>query len=165
MLLDQKGHSDSDDKLLSIIPFLFLLAFCFILSLQLEFDACFHEHKSTKTWPPLHLVTGVMYKYTKLVVYNIFVILIGFIFAFIWAIINGINAFIHVWLWGPALKLTLLWIYAVTPLVTVPLRAICTPLFDVLARIFRQIHVQANLTGSFPEKFVGQNSGQQSSNL
>ena len=130
--------------------------------LQLDFEACFHEHKSTKTWPPLHLVTGLMYKYTKLVVYHIFVILIGFVFAFIWAIINGITAFIHVWLWGPALKLTLLWIYAVTPLVTVPLRAIFTPLVDIQARIFRQIRVQANLTGPFAEKFAG---GQQGTNL
>ena len=125
-----------------------------LLVLQLEFDACFHEHKSTKTWPQLYQLTGLMYKYTKLIVYHFFVILIGLILAFIWAVINGIMAFIHVWIWGPALKLSLLWIYAVIPLVTEPLRAIFTPLVDVQARVFRQIRVQANLTGPLAEKLA-----------
>ena len=122
--------------------------------LQLEFDACFHEHKSTKTWPKLYMLTGLMYKYTKLFVYHFFVLVIGLFLAFIWAIINGIMAFIHVWIWGPVLKLSLLWIYAVMPLVTEPLRAMCTPLVDVQARIFRQIRVQANLSGPLAEKLV-----------
>ena len=115
--------------------------------LQLEFEQCFHEHSSTKTWPQLYRVTGLVYKYTKLVVYHFFVILYGIVFAFLWAIINGITAFIHTWIWNPALKLTLLWVWAIAPLATEPIRAICTPAVDVSARLFRQIRVHATLAG------------------
>ena len=122
--------------------------------LQLEFDACFHEHKSTQLSPRLYILTGLIYKYTKLFVYHFFVVVIGLVLAFIWAVINGIMAFIHVWMWGPTLKFILLCFFAVMPLVTEPLRALCTPLVDVQARIFRQIRVQANLSGPLAEKLV-----------
>ena len=81
-------------------------------------------------------------------------VVIGLVLAFIWAVINGIMAFIHVWMWGPTLKFILLCFFAVMPLVTEPLRALCTPLVDVQARIFRQIRVQANLSGPLAEKLV-----------
>ena len=133
--------------------------------LQLEFDACFHEHKSTQTWPPLYEVSSMLYTYTKLGVYHFLVVLIGFILMFLWAIINGICSFIHVWVWGPALKLFLVVIFALAPLITEPLRAIFTPLVDVQARIFRQIRVHANLTGLFAKNFAGQDCGQQTTSL
>lgn len=139
--------------------------FLHFLFLQLEFDACFHEHKSMQTWPPLHLVTGMLYRYTKLLVYHFLVVLIGFIFAFIWAIINGINTFIHVWIWGPTLKFIQVWIFALAPVITVPLRAILTPLVDAQARIFRQIRVHANLNGPFAKAFAGQDCVQQTTSL
>ena len=69
--------------------------------------------------------------------------------AIIWAIVNGIMVFAVVWLWGPALKLTVLWVYAVAPAFTAPLQAVLAPLADVVARIFRQIRVRSNITGSF----------------
>ena len=74
----------------------------------------------------------------------------------IWAIISGIMVFILVWLYQPGLRLTIMWIYAITPLVTVPLQAIFTPLVDVAARIFRQIRIKAKLDGSFAERLAGQ---------
>ena len=98
---------------------------------------------------------GITYKYTKLVVYHIFVILIGIPMALLWALLNGIMVFILVWLYQPALRVTVMWIYAVTPLVTVPLQAIFTPLVDIQARIFRQIRIKANLDGSFAERLAG----------
>ena len=125
------------------------------LSLQLEFDKCFHEHKSTKTFPQLHACLGVTYKYTKLVIYHIFVILIGVPMTLLWALINGIMVFVLVWLYQPVLRLTIMWIYALTPLVTVPLQAIFTPLVDVGARIFRQIRIKAKLDGALAEKLAG----------
>ena len=99
---------------------------------------------------------GFVYKYTKLITYHVFVILFGMVFAILFAFINGLISFIHVWIYGPALKITLLWVYAFTPLITVPLRAIFTPIVDVSARIFRQIRIQANLTGPFAENVAGQ---------
>ena len=122
--------------------------------MQLEFNKCFHEHKSTKTFPELNLCLGLCYKYTKLVIYHIFVILIGVPMAILWAIINGIMVFVLVWLYQPALRLTIMWIYAATPLITVPLQAIFTPLVDVSARLFRQIRVKATLDGSFAERLA-----------
>ena len=66
---------------------------------------------------------GITYKYTKLVVYHIFVILIGIPMAILWAVLNGIMVFVLVWLYQPVLRVTVMWIYAVTPLITVPLQA------------------------------------------
>ena len=103
----------------------------------------------------------MVYKYTKLVIYHIFVILIGIPLAIIWAVINGIMVFILVWLYQPVLRMTVMWIYAVTPLVTVPLQAIYTPLVDAHARIFRQIRIKAKLDGSFAERLAGINSQRQ----
>ena len=104
--------------------------------------------------PQLYMLTGLMYKYTKLFVYYFFVLVIGLFLVFIWAVMNGIVVFFHVWIWGPTLKFILLVTYAVMPLVTEPLRALFTPLVDVQARIFRQIRVQANLSGPLAEKLV-----------
>ena len=126
------------------------------LLLQLEFEKCFHEHKSTKTFPQLHMCLGITYKYTKLVIYHIFVILIGIPISLLWAIINGIMVFVLVWIYQPALRMVIMWIYAITPLATVPLQAIFTPLVDVGARIFRQIRIKVRLDGSFAERLAGQ---------
>ena len=129
------------------------IMFIFILILQLDFDHCFTEHKSTKTFSQLYKVVGIIYKYTKLAIYHIFVILIGVPMAIVWAIINGITVFVIVWLWGPAIKLTVLLVYAVAPAFTAPLQAILAPLADIIARIFRQIRIRAHIDGSSMKKF------------
>ena len=118
-----------------------------ILSLQLDFKECFHEHESTKTVAVYYKVLGLTYKYVKLFTYHFFVFVFGFILAFLFAILNGVMSFIHVWIYGPTAKIALLWVYAVIPLAVAPLRAILRPLVDVHARIFRQIRV--NLSGSY----------------
>ena len=81
--------------------------------------------------------------------------------ALIWAVVNGIMVFILVWLYQPVLRMIVMWIYAVSPLVSVPLQAIYTPLVDVHARIFRQIRIKAKLDGSFAERLTGVNSQRQ----
>ena len=86
-------------------------------------------------------------------------LLFGVIFAFLFAIINAIMAFIHVWIYGPLLKLTLLWVYATAPLVVAPIRAIYRPLVDASARVFRQIRVDGKLNGSYAERLAGSRSG------
>ena len=108
------------------------------------------------TIPALYKVLGMVYKYTKLVLYHIFVILVGIPLTIVWAIVNGITTFVLVWVWGPALRYFIVWVYAVTPAVTTPYRALLAPLVDVAARIFRQIRVQANINGSLGKKLGGQ---------
>ena len=88
-----------------------------------------------------------MFKYTKLVVYNFFVILLGIFLAFIWAIVYGIIMFYITYVWSPSLRLALILINTALPLATEPLRAFLTPLADVAARIFRQIRIKAQLNG------------------
>ena len=122
-----------------------------IVSLQLDFKECFHEHKSTRTIPVYYKMMDYTYKYVKSFVYHFFVFVFGIVFAILFAMLNGIMSFIHVWIFGPTLKLTLLWIYAVAPLATAPVRAIYVPLVDATARIFRQIRLQARLSGPIPE--------------
>ena len=126
--------------------------------MQLDFKECFHEHESTKTIRQYYTAMDYTYKYVKLFVYHFFVFVFGFILAIVFAIINGIVSFVHVWIYGPSLKVVLLWVYAVAPLATVPLRAIITPMVDVLARTFRQIRVQANLSGPLPAYLSRQSS-------
>ena len=99
--------------------------------------------------------TEVMYKYTLIIVYHVCVFLYGVVFAFLFAIINAVMAFIHVWIYGPALKIALLWIYAFAPLVVAPIRAMYRPLVDASARIFRQIRVDGKLHGSYAERLAG----------
>ena len=73
--------------------------------------------------------------------------------AFLFAILNGITVFVVVWLWGPILKLIVLWVYAVAPAFTAPVQALLGPLADVIARIFRQIRIRARIDGSLMKKF------------
>ena len=112
----------------------------------MDFKECFREHESTKTIQPVYKVMGLTYKYTKLVTYHIFVLLLGFILAVVFALINAFVSFVHVWIFGPLAKVVLLWVYAIIPLAVAPLKAFFTPLVDVHARIFRQIRV--NLSGA-----------------
>jgi len=93
------------------------------------------------------MLIGYVFKYTKLVVYNIFVIAFGFLFAFLFAFLYGLTSFILSWIWSPSLRLTLLTVNAVLPVVTEPLRALFLPLVDVSARIFRQIRIKTTLDG------------------
>ena len=72
----------------------------------------------------LYKVVEIIYKYTKLTIYHIFVILIGIPMAIVWAIVNGITVFTVVWLCGPAIKLTVSLVYALAPAFTAPLQAI-----------------------------------------
>ena len=116
-------------------------------SVQLEFEACFHEHEKTKTVVQLHDVLGVVYKWIKLITYHLFVVLIGIPLMIIWAFVNGIMAFLYSWIWSPVLRLSIFWLAAILPLVTMPLVVIFKPLVDVSARIFRQIRIKANLNG------------------
>ena len=95
----------------------------------------------------MYKAISFVFKYTKLVVYNIFVVIFGFLFAFFWAFIYGIIVFILSWIWSPALRLILLMINAILPLVTEPLRALFSPLVDVAARFFRQIRIKLSLDG------------------
>ena len=115
--------------------------------MQLEFEACFHEHKKTKTIRPVHNVLGVTYKWIKLITYHSFVFIIGIPLMIVWAFVNGIMAFIYSWIWSPALRLSIFWLAAALPLVTMPLVVIFKPLVDVSARMFRQIQIKANLNG------------------
>lgn len=113
----------------------------------MEFEACFKEHKSTRTYPKIYQVFGYVFKYTKFVTYHILVVIFGIFLAFLWAVILSIVSFVISWLWNPSLKAMLLVVGATLPAVTEPLKALFTPLVDVAARIFRQIHVKGSLDG------------------
>ena len=116
--------------------------------MQLEFEDCFEEHHKTKIFSALYKVLGLIYKYTKLVLYHFFVIIVGIPLMLVWAIINGITSFVMVWMWGPALRLIVVVVYCVAPAFYVPVQAILSPIVDVSARIFRQCVIQAKLSGS-----------------
>lgn len=133
--------------------------------LNLEFRECFKEHKSAQTHPHLKKFTEVMYKYTLIIVYHFFVVLFGVVSAFLFAIINAVMAFIHVWIYGPLLKLSILWVYATAPLVVAPIRAMYRPLVDASARVFRQIRVDGNLHGSYAERLAGSSQPRERANV
>ena len=123
-----------------------------LVSLQLEFKECFHEHQSTRTVQVYHKALDYTYEYVKLVTYNIFVFVFGMLLVIFFGTINGMMAFCHVWVYGPIRKLGLIVIYSTAPLLTEPMRALLTPLYDIHARIFRQIRIQFNLTGLSKER-------------
>ena len=93
------------------------------------------------------MINGYIFKYTKMIFYNILVFIFGFLLSFVWGLILSIISFTVTWLWNPGLKSMLLVISATLPAVTEPLKALFTPLVDVQARVFRQIRVQAWLNG------------------
>ena len=121
-------------------PSLFML-------LQLEFEACFQEHPNTNVSPKIVNCLDISYKWTKLVSYYIFVILIGVPLAMVWACMNGLAVFCCVWVWGPYLKLILLCLHSCAPAIVTPVQVLCTPIVDVFARILRQVRVQAIVLG------------------
>ena len=120
---------------------------CILSVFQTDFEKCFQEHKSTETFKPIKKAIGFIFKYTKLIVYNILVIVFGFLFAAIWAIIYGIHLFILIWIWSPLQRLTLITIHFLLPLTTETLRAVLYPPADAIGRIFRQIRIKASFSG------------------
>ncbi len=114
---------------------------------QLEFDAAFHEHKKTSLAKPVHDILEIVYKWTKLITYHIFVIIIGIPLMIVWALVNGITAFTYSWIWSPAMRITIFWVAATLPLVTMPLVTIFRPLIDVAARCLSQIRIKTDLNG------------------
>ena len=113
----------------------------------MEFEDCFEEHNKTKTFTVLYQVLSLIYKYTKLVLYHFFVIILGIPLMFVWAIINGIMIFVLVWIWGPVLRLMVVTIYSVAPAYYVPVQAVLSPIVDVFARLFRQCVFRIKLNG------------------
>ncbi len=105
------------------------------IPLQLDFDECFTEHKSTKTISIVYKIVGLVYKYLKLFIYHFFVFLIGIPLAICWAIINGAIVFTVVWMWGPFLKVISMIAHSLAPLITVATDVILKPLMDVAARL------------------------------
>ena len=115
--------------------------------MQLEFEACFQEHPNTSVNPKIINCLDISYKWTKLVAYYIFVILIGVPATIVWAIMNGLAIFCCVWIWAPQLKLILLCVHSCAPAIVTPVQVICTPIVDVFARCLRQVRVQAIVLG------------------
>ena len=118
-----------------------------VIILQMEFEACIIEDPNTNAMPKLLPHLSVGYKYTKLVTYVIFLILVGVPMTFVWGCVNGTVIFSCVWLWGPTLKLIKLFIHACAPIIVVPVQVICTPSVDVFARMWRQCRLQAIILG------------------
>lgn len=123
-----------------------MMLFC-PMFLQLEFDACVQEHPNTNVAPKLLGCLGISYKYSKLVAYYIFVILVGIPMTFVWGCMNGSAVFCCVWMWGPTLKLITLCIHSCAPVFVIPVQVICSPIVDVFARILRQVRMQAIIIG------------------
>ena len=115
--------------------------------MQLEFEAVFKEHKSTRTIPLVYKAYGYVFKFTKLILYNLFVIIFGIPLAILWGLQLSLIVFVVTWIYHPGLKIVLLVVNATLPIVTEPLRALFTPLVDVLARVFRQIRVNTTVNG------------------
>ena len=107
------------------------------LHVQLDFEECFREHKSTQTFSQLHTLLSVVYKHTKWVIYHIFVIAIGVWIALLLAVINGVFAFFHVWMWGPLVKLLLMVLYMLKPFYSALVKVLLYPLAETAALLCR----------------------------
>ena len=105
------------------------------------FDAFFQEHKSTKSIRVFYTVIGITYNVLRLFFYHFLVIVLGFIFALCFALVNASLVFLHVWLVGPIIKIFIMWVYVVAPTFFVPVRAVYQPLVDTSARLFSQIKI------------------------
>ena len=88
-----------------------------------------------------------MFLYARAFLYNVFVVTLGIIFTFIWAVLMGFFTFYVNFVWSPSLRLALLLVASMLPLVTQPLRILLSPLADAIARVFRQIRIKATLDG------------------
>ena len=86
---------------------------------------------------------GAVYKYTKLIIYHILVILTGIPVALIWGLSSGCTVFSLVWLYQPWLRVFVTCVYACAPLFTAPMQATLTPLIDVLGHICQQIRIKS----------------------
>lgn len=105
----------------------------------------------------MHVVydmVGLVYLYTKLILYNTLVITLGIPFAILGALLNGMMAFFLVWFWGPLLRLLLLLMYSMAPVVTVPLIILFSPMGDAYARVYRKIQIKADINGNVAKKLL-----------
>lgn len=114
--------------------------------MQLDFNRFFEEDKDTKTFPAIYKAVGLVYKYIKLVLYHVLVIVLGIPLAILWAILNGIMIFVYVWIWGPVLRFFIIHVYSVAPAATVPVRAILGPVFETIGLMLSHIRFKGKLS-------------------
>ena len=84
---------------------------------------------------------------TKLMMYNLLVILIGFPTAFFWALGFASIAFFCTYILSPFIRMILIFVHVIMPLATETTRSLLYPLGDAIGRIFRQIQIKASLDG------------------
>ncbi len=128
--------------------------YCFVF-LQVDFEDVYMEQKNTKIFPPLYRILGLIYKYTKLILYHILVVIFGIPLMILAALINGGLVFLLVWVWGPMLRMALISLLAVIPIITVPYVAFYSPIADVVARIFRQCRFRVDLNSALGRNLPG----------
>lgn len=116
--------------------------------MQMDFKHFFEEDEGTKTFHLIYKVLELVYKYTKLAIYHLFVVLVGIPLTIMWALFNGFWVFFLVWLYGPFLKLTIISTRALLPLYVLSVQFLLTPMVDALGRFFSHIRVRAVLGGS-----------------
>ena len=106
------------------------------------------------TIPIVYKFIGLFYRYLKLIIYHIFVFLIGIPLATLWAITNGMVIFTVVWMWGPLLKVTSMITHSFAPLVAVATEVALKPCMDMTARVFRQIRFKGDFAISKPAEHI-----------
>jgi len=114
---------------------------CCVL-LQLDFSNVFTEVEDTYTRSEFREAQQAIYKYSKLIYYNILSIFIGIPLSLLWGLIGALVMFILVWWVNPIIKLSYVTLY---PLVSAGYTMLVSPwlvpLVDTFGRLLRQIHI------------------------
>ena len=113
-----------------------------LVLLQLDFDDVFTEEKDTTTRSEFKEAQQAIYKYSKLIYYNILSIFIGIPLSLMWGFINASALFVIVWMIYPTIKLAYVVLY---PMIggayTITCSSWWAPFVDTCGRLLKQIHV------------------------
>jgi hypothetical protein len=107
--------------------------------------------------PKLQKFLGLLFKYVKLFVYVIMVVMFGIPLAVFWGLLMGLATFFRSWVAYPLTKLIMYIVGMAIPAVIQPLRAVLMPLADVAAYPFRHIKIKHDLNGGLLLPLAAQN--------
>ena len=92
--------------------------------MQFLFKKTFREHEGARAFGSIRSVLKVVYMCSLRWTYNILLFSIGILVAFLWALINGLVAFLQAWVLSPLTRVSLVIVKGILPIILDPLSLI-----------------------------------------
>ena len=89
--------------------------------MQFMFKKTFREHEGARAFKSMRAILKVVYMCSLRWTYNFLLFTLGILVTFLWAVINGIVAFLQAWVISPLTRVSLVVVKGILPLILDPL--------------------------------------------